>query len=306
MLGETNSISSQFWLALVVGNTRLHWGYFYQESCLSRWHTLHLAKADLEQLQLAGFLAAGWQSLAIWDMELGPPDAERFPRRPLAASDIWIASAVPQQSDLWMAACPQDVPQHDQSAVLPYLVERSHIPLKNIYPTLGIDRAINLLGAGQLVGWPTVVIDAGTAITLTAGVERAVYGGAILPGLRLQSEALAEKTGALSPFVMNWSARVGQVQSADADSLPARWAMDSAGAIASGLTYGITATLIDYLNDWWDRFPASTAIFTGGDAPYLYACLNQRTPEIASRVLLNSDLMFNGMSAYRKACLKKI
>jgi len=36
-----------------------------------------------------------------------------------------------------------------------------------VYPTLGIDRALALWGAGETWGWPMLVIDAGTALTLT-------------------------------------------------------------------------------------------------------------------------------------------
>ncbi|MEL6554144.1 MAG: type III pantothenate kinase [Cyanobacteria bacterium J06621_11] len=321
-MDKANRVSSPFWLALVIGNTRLHWGYFYQEKLLSSWHTPHLADASIERLYRASFVVSEWQSLDLGAPDLVTPELKTadwttaelpsaqtnqktsaFPQKPLSVSDIWIASVVPDQHERWTWAAKNKFASASPNEE-PHTVMRSHIPLSNIYPTLGIDRAINLLGAGQLVGWPTVVIDAGTAVTLTAGIEQspsggAIYGGAILPGLRLQREALAQKTGALSQFVSDW-----KTPKADTATLPQRWALDSAGAIASGLIYGITATIIDYLNDWWRQFPAAKAIFTGGDAPYLYECIKQRTPEVGSRVLLDSDLMFYGMSAYRKECLK--
>lgn len=309
---------SEPWLALVIGNTRLHWGYFYQESFLGGWHTPHLTEAIAAQLQQARFTAEAWECITEW--ETAYTDAERasLPRVPLGSADIWVASAVPAQAELWQ-----------QPHRMANIVVRSHIPLSDMYSTLGIDRAINLLGAGSTVGWPVLVIDAGTAITLTAGVDSSFDGGAILPGLRLQQAALAQKTASLSAFVSDagadWEGR----------SLPARWATDSVGAIASGLIYGITATVADYLADWWQQFPAGEVILTGGDAPQLHRYLQKRysgrkeapkqkgfsqkgfsqknssqeramqkrTPEIDSRVQVNRDLMFYGMQVYRKRLL---
>ncbi|MGD1865827.1 MAG: pantothenate kinase [Phormidesmis sp.] len=270
------------WLALVIGNTRLHWGYFYRDRLLETWHTPHLTLATIRQLQRTNFKAKTWQSIATKN-KIG------FPSAKVSSSEIWIASAVPAQMALWRA------PEISESMSV-HQIERSHIPLANIYETLGIDRAVNLLGAGQLSGWPVVVIDGGTALTFTAGAicqgNPGVYGGAILPGLRLQHESLAQKTAALGEHMPS--------ESSSNSPLPARWAVDTEGAIASGLAYSITATLVDYLTDWWQKFANGKAIITGGDAPLLHRYLQQRTPEVASRVLMNQELMFYGMQRYRR------
>ena len=264
-------------LALVIGNTRLHWGYFYQGNLLDTWHTPHLTQASLRQFQQARFQTD--------DRELIPP------------SEVWIASVVPDQLSLWLPSTTKErTTTVDESAVDEpnvYVIDRSRISLNNLYPTLGIDRAINLLGAGQISGWPTLVIDSGTALTFTAGSEEtgnpSIHGGAILPGLRLQYESLAQKTAALG----------AHMPEAPAPALPKRWATDTAGAIASGVTYSFIATVVDYLASWWQQFPHGKALLTGGDAPLLHHYLQQKTPEVASRVLINSELMFYGMQVYR-------
>ncbi|MEL6940454.1 MAG: pantothenate kinase [Cyanobacteria bacterium J06598_1] len=281
--GEPKSAPS--WLALVIGNTRLHWGYWYQGRFVGAWHTPHLTAAIAAYLHAAHFRSEAWQSVAEWSGQFTPAQVASLPTVDIAVSDLWVASAVPEQSVLWM--------QPECSA---QVVVRSQIPLTGIYPTLGIDRAINLLGAGQLAGWPVLVIDAGTAITLTAGVAQAVFGGAILPGLRLQREALSQRTAVLGTLMP-------QIRTQSEGVLPERWAVDTEGAIASGLIYGILSTLTDYIHSWWQQYPEGKAIFTGGDAPYLYQCLQQRTPEVASRVLVNIHLMFDGMSVYRSALI---
>ena len=193
------------------------------------------------------------------------------------------------------------------------IVERSRIPLQNLYPTLGIDRAINLLGAGNTLGWPVLVIDSGTALTFTAGVEPkdsisgcqtpAVYGGAILPGLRLQRQALLQQTadlGAASSVREAVGGNGPQARAGCDQPLPVRWATDTAGAIASGLAYGATATVADYLTDWWQQFPKGKAVLTGGDGPLLHQFLKHKTPAIAARVQVDSHLMFWGMRHYHQ------
>ncbi len=306
---------SESWLALVIGNTRLHWGYFHQGRFCGDWHTPHLTADIAIRLQRSGFHSEAWQSETAGIGALTLSELSALPTEALPSlSNLWIASVVPTQSALWLrdqksarasAQLSAQLVEPSARSVEPFaqlvepsaqLVERSHIPLSNLYPTLGIDRAINLLGAGKLAGWPTLVIDAGTAITLTAGVDQSVYGGAILPGMRLQGEALAQKTAVLGDFVP--VVPVAGSQSSNI-ALPNRWAVDTEGAIASGLVYSVTATLVDYLSTWWQQFPAGTAFLTGGDALLIQQYLQQRTPEISSRVRVNHNLMFYGMNAYR-------
>ncbi|MEO1620520.1 MAG: type III pantothenate kinase [Cyanobacteria bacterium J06632_3] len=302
--------TTQSWLALVIGNTRLHWGYFCQNKLESTWHTLHMSRVDVSRLITTGFATESWQQIANHHTAI----AEHLPRSGLSVVELWVGSVVPQQTALWRQPA-----INPQPSILTEQVVRSRIPINHLYPTLGIDRAITLLGAGSTYGWPVVVIDAGTALTLTAGIatmpdsaedshsaaySATFYGGAILPGLRLQTAALSQGTAMLSQFADDF---VRQASSApevmpEMSVLPERWALDSSGAIASGITYGLTATLVDYLSDWWERHPEGKALMTGGDAHFLHQHLMQRTPEIGSRVHINQDLMFYGMRAYRSSC----
>ncbi len=284
------------WLALVVGNTRLHWGFFDEARLVGTWHTPSLKTEIVSQLIEHGFQAEFWRLVDGLTL-LPAPD---FPQTALPPSALWIASVVPAQTALWAS----------NSSV--QVVRRSHVPLANFYPTLGVDRAINLLGAGHTVGWPVLVVDSGTALTFTAGVSQAsqptVYGGAILPGIRLQRQALTQKTAALAEAIalgraISETTDAERVTAALPAILPERWATDTAEAIASGLAYGAIATVTDYLTDWWQQFPQGKVVFTGGDAPWLYALLQQKTPEVASRVQVDSHLMFWGMQVYRQTVM---
>lgn len=275
------------WLALVIGNTRLHWGYFDQGVLAAVWHTCHLSKSTVDGLMPQPHLQRIWPLLyELVDNPQGLPPS-RSESLPIP---IWIASVVPSQTRLWTQAIPEA-----------QVVERSRLPLKNIYPTLGIDRAINLLGAKQTLGRLALVIDSGTALTLTAGVDDSVYGGAIMPGVRLQLESLGQQTAELGALLPEVSVKTqpSRGRPSAKSKLPDRWARNSEGAIASGIAYGLTSACLDYITDWWQQFPDGAVILTGGDGPLLYQYLQQRTPKVASRVLVDSDLMFKGMQAYR-------
>ena len=290
-------LQTESWLALVIGNTRLHWGAFERGKLGGVWHTPHLTAGTANRLTAHRFIADSWQEFSELTLE---GQFSQLPERPIELSAMWIASAVLAQTNLWMSC--------SGSAV--QIVSRSHIPLSNLYPTLGIDRAINLLGAGSTAGWPALVVDAGTALTFTAGTGQAergsIYGGAILPGLRLQARSLGKETSALAQASVQASNSQklltddGQPQS----FMPKRWATNTSGAIASGLAYGAIATITDYLIDWWQRFPTGKVILTGGDGPLLHTWLQKRTPEIASRVHVDSCLMFRGMQVYRRALIR--
>ncbi len=286
---------STAWLALVVGNTRLHWGFFQQQRLVGVWHTPHLSADGVSYLKESGFSAAAWQAIA----ELTSAEKATLPQSPLSPTALWMAAAVPTQAALWL-----------QPPVPAQPVERSNFPIAGLYSTLGLDRAVNLLGAGYRLGWPVLVIDGGTALTFTAGGSQSnpansatLYGGAILPGIRLQGQALAGRTAALDEAIavsqsLFESTETGKTRAA----LPPRWATDTAEAIASGLAYGAAATIADYLTDWWRQFPEGKAVLTGGDGPALYILLQHRTPALAARVQVDSHLMFWGMRAYRQAC----
>lgn len=298
----SDTLPADSWIALIVGNTRLHWGLFEQQTLISVSHTPHLASASNRVAR---------QTIGTLVGEKGACD--RTPK------SLWIASVVPTQTALCLQAFTAGgLACYELTC---YEVERSHIPIHNLYATLGIDRAINLLGAQTQVGWPALVIDAGTALTFTAGYQAAgyqtasyqtadwhtnsaastsLYGGAILPGLRLQATSLGIGTASLEAFTTQSQSLLHQAH------LPTRWANDTDGAIASGIVYGAIATITDTLADWWQRFPQGKGVLTGGDGPLLHRFLQQKTPELASRVSLNPDLMFYGLSRYRQTRLAAV
>lgn len=256
------------WMALIIGNSRLHWALFEGPQFRGSWHTSHLSQTQAHQLQAEGLGAGAWQQLF--------PEGVTAPFPKSAWLPLWVASVVEPQLALW------------QSYKALQVVDQAQIPLQNQYSSLGLDRALSLLGAGLQYGWPVLVIDAGTALTFTAGVDQAFWGGAILPGLSLQAGALVQGTDAL-PMV-DWP-----------PALPKRWASSTLEAIQSGILYTHLAGLQDYCTDWRRKFPAGKIVLAGGDGKKLLSYLRPIAPETAEQIQLDSDVMFLGMAACRTA-----
>ena len=187
------------------------------------------------------------------------------------SQSIYLASVVPEQTALWQAYTDVRVITLDQ------------LPLEGVYPTLGIDRALAVLGAGEVWGLPVLVIDAGTALTFTgADANRRLVGGAILPGLRLQLNSLAQKTAALPKIELP-------------DIFTPRFARNTPQAIQSGVIYTVLAGLKDFIEAWWQDFPESKIILTGGDRAILLSYLQTQFPEIGNHVITDPNIIFLGM-----------
>lgn len=181
---------------------------------------------------------------------------------------LYIASVVPQQTLLWQA--------YPNGRV----ITLSDIPLEGVYPSLGIDRALALWGAGIKYKFPCLVVDGGTALTFTgADTNRTLVGGAILPGVGLQLQTLATNTAALPQVALG-------------ESLPKRWALNTSDAIIGGVIYTILAGVRDFVRDWLQQFPDSRVIFTGGDGQLLrdFLSINYQTN-------FDPHLIFWGMQA---------
>lgn len=271
MLNHKASVQNP-WLALVIGNTRLHWALFDGCALQATWHTRHLAANEASALINAQFAASAWASLT----DIDAVASHRHDLRDSNCSDVplCIASVVPQQLTQWLTYPTLEV------------MELKHIPLKHLYSTLGLDRALNLVGAGDRYGWPVMVIDAGTALTFTAGDGEAFLGGAIAPGLQLQFKALGEHTADL-PYV---DARQHNPLN--------YWAATTADAIKSGVVGGFTATVRAFLADWQRSYPNAVAVLTGGDSEDLWQWLN--TENRPANLKRDDDLMFWGMHYCRQ------
>jgi type III pantothenate kinase len=245
-------------LAIAIGNTRIKAGVFEQGILISTSAQPHNRITLLEQ-------------------ELGDTEFQR----------IAIASVVPTSKliTIW-----HDRPQTQ-------IIVRSMIPLTGIYKTMGLDRALTGYAACvEYAGFPVLVIDCGTAITLT-GIDgdRQVIGGAILAGLTTQLKSLNISTAALPllelPQALDRKFNLNPLT---------RWATDTNTAIYSGLIYTVIAGIQDFVQDWRSLYPDSKIIFTGGDSELILQFINIKMNAKAGDIFstyLDPNLILKGIAA---------
>lgn len=243
-------------IGLSIGNSRYHWAWYLKTKLQSSWDTEYLTidrSSNLFPIDLQKTIQA---------------DHIKINKIP-----IYLISVVPNQTAIW-----QKLPQVK-------LITLTDIPLLNLYSTLGIDRALSIFGAGETYGYPVIVIDGGTALTIT-GIDdhRRLIGGAIMPGLRLQMRSLYTGTAALPEIALP-------------QQLPPRWSDNTPGSIASGILHTVSAGIRDFIEDWHRIYPQSQIILTGGDGEILTRYLQTNLSlDLFERVRLDRDLLFQGLA----------
>lgn len=241
------------WLALAIGNSRLHWVWFCDRQLVETWDTPHLSnRVKANQLPQLFF-------------------SPRLIKQGFIFLPVYLASVVSAQTVLW-----QDYTKLN-------LLSLNDIQLTNIYPTMGIDRALAAWGASSIYQQSCLVIDGGTALTFTGvDTQGQFIGGAILPGLRGQIISLDYSTAALPQIQLP-------------STLPPRWAINTNQAIATGIIYTAIAGIKSFIVDWWAQYPHSQVIFTGGDAELLIQYLHLKFPELKSKTIVDQNLIFQGI-----------
>ncbi len=267
------------WLALAIGNSRLHWGLFTDEKLISAWDSEYVAEFVVEKL-------ARFRTPKDFPSEIysGKNQVRKIQDRKIQeilpfvnqAIPLILASVVPEQTKIW-----QTYPNVS-------VVTLDLIPFNRIYPSLGIDRILSLWGAVENWGFPMLVIDSGTALTFTAADHNYnLVGGEILPGFNLQLESLTERTGLLPKIELP-------------QELPQRYALDTYTAIQSGVIYTLLAGIEDFIRDWCRLFPDGKIAITGGDRNLLIKYLQSQKPEIANIVKVEPHLIFWGMRCWKQ------
>lgn len=184
----------------------------------------------------------------------------------------------------------------EQLALPLTVVAASHIPISTalVRPDqTGPDRLLAAWAAATLHGTPVIVVDLGTATTVDAvDADGFFLGGAILPGLRLAAEALADGT-----------ARLPRVEL----GLPAEAiGADTTSAIRSGVIVGhigavreLASRMHQRMSGGSDTAPTPKVIVGGGFAQADWAVEAWRTaagqglPAIADE--LDAELVLRGL-----------
>lgn len=122
---------------------------------------------------------------------------------------------------------------------------------------IGTDRIASVVAAKDTYGQPVLVVDFGTATTLSAVWDDTFRGGAILPGLTLMGEALHRGTSKL-PYADIASLSEGSPAALGKDTMP---------CIVSGIIYG-SAGAVERLIAEMEREAGIVfnVVLTGGNA----------------------------------------
>ena len=151
-------------------------------------------------------------------------------------------------------------------------VETRQVPLAHCPPHVGVDRA---LGAWQAFGCSggggVLVVDAGTALTMTAVTANGSFaGGRILPGVALQLEGLHRGTASLPCVVSPWTrARPTLPRNQAQPGL----ATDTVSAMVDGVIHGLSAAVANTMTALAAAAVIRECWLTGGDAPLLQASI---------------------------------
>ncbi|MCB5228289.1 type III pantothenate kinase [Alishewanella sp. 16-MA] len=141
---------------------------------------------------------------------------------------------------------------------------------------LGVDRWLAILGADSLLQTKNLmIVDAGTALTIDwLDKSQQHQGGWIIPGLRLQQEAVIKNT-----------ARVGSTPD---DSQELILGVNTQDCVKNGAL----AALCGAIRAGWQLKPTDVIFLTGGDSPKLAQYLSDLP------VQLDPLLIFRGIARY--------
>lgn len=143
----------------------------------------------------------------------------------------------------------------------------SEVPLRQVPPWLGIDRALGGWRAWQeQPDQPVLVADAGTVLSLTR-VDRTggFRGGRLLAGVALQLRAMAAGTTAL-PDRSVGSMGLGSGEGGPRDP----WPIATAAALEEGVVRGLAAAITAAAQEVLTAERECRLVLTGGDAPLLF------------------------------------
>ena len=225
-------------LAVDVGNTNLTIGLFDGSRQVADWRL----KTDPEQT-IDGWGALFHNLLSLVDRNLAD------------VSGFIFSSVVPQldasisgMATRYLRLDPLQVTA-DTETSLSIRVEKPE--------ELGADRIVNALAASERYGCPCIAVDFGTAITFDAISARREYvGGIICPGIRISSQALAQRT-----------ARLPQIDLRQPDAVIGT---NTVTSLQSGFYYGMLGMLDGILQQMLATLGGNAGVVaTGGQAAIL-------------------------------------
>jgi len=220
-------------LVIDVGNTQTLIGLYDKVDLTHHWRSSTNAErtADEHALLVSQFLDLA--GLDIGAAVTGMAVSSVVPR---------ITAALRDMSERWLRV-PTVVIEPGTRTGIPILYENPK--------EVGADRIANAVGAYDLYGGPTIVVDFGTATTLDAVSAKGEYlGGAIIPGIEISLDALFGRAAALR-----------RVELVEPRSVIGKTTIES---IQSGAVYGFTEQVDGLVRRMEAELGECTVVATGG------------------------------------------
>ena len=243
-------------LAIDIGNSTIGFGFIENSQVTRVFKVENQPKSELVRVKLENFL--------------GHAAAQHTVTR------IIICSVVPDATRRL-----KKLLQKHFDAPIQIVGPHIKVPIRNKYRSprqVGKDRLVCAFAARELYGAPSVVIDLGTAITFDGISLKGDYlGWAIIPGIRLSTEALFEKT-ALLPMV----------RIEEPDKVIGRSTQES---IQSGIFHGYGALcdgMVDRLGE--EMGHRLKVVMTGGHAEIMRKFMKHQG------VVVDQELIFKGIA----------
>ena len=158
--------------------------------------------------------------------------------------------------------------------------------VKNAYAAnLGVDRWAALVAAWHRTKHATVVVNAGTAITIDALAEGVFLGGTIMPGLRLLRASLGQNAALLKSQL-----NVGE-------GTYAEFPINTLDAIETGCLNAVVGAIhlmqkrLEKRSGWLPKL-----VMTGGDARHIAQALNVQAANTGTKqVIIIENLVLQGL-----------
>ncbi|MDX1705943.1 type III pantothenate kinase [Pseudidiomarina sp.] len=203
---------------------------------------------------------------------------------PAELTSVWLASVSNSQKRQQLLDWLQDANAeiHDIHS------QANAFGVTNAYSTpgdLGVDRWLAIIGAFNEQPKPTLIIDAGTAITVDwVDGEGNHLGGWISPGVDLMQDSVVQRAPRVFSDPQSGWGKPNQLGRNTPDGLANGCVNAFAGLVRQALM--VTETELD-----WFQF---RLLFSGGSVPLL-------PPEIKRRGELRSELVLQGLAHYARA-----
>jgi type III pantothenate kinase len=234
-------------LCIDVGNTQMVIGLFDGRELADHWRIATVADRTSDELALMVQQFLGFHGFSFAAPKLD--EGELAPNERRSITGVAICSGVPRVT----AELRQMTERYfGFPAVILEPGVRTGMPILYDNPKeVGADRIANAVGAYELYGGPTIIVDFGTATTIEAVSAAGEYlGGAIFPGVEIAMDALFGRAAGLRRVELQPPKHVIGKSTAE--------------SIQSGTIYGFSAQVDGLVDRFVAELGECTVVSTGG------------------------------------------